>query len=185
MNNLSSCATDVRDVIDVWEVREACRTRRKELEAFKEIHRRRSEKLQALLSGCSQFVGNAEKLGPQSTLNRRHSVPAFTAIPSATLDRSSASPQSSNYIPPAVVRQHAEQATTNSDDCSMQRRITEPIKSKKGLENIRRGIQQRRQKRLQLFRSIGVSESGNIDNLSDGNIIEENLNEEDNEAIYI
>ena len=61
----------------------------------------------------------------------------------------------------------------------MQQRITEPIR-KKGLEDIRRGIQQRRQQRLQLFRSIGASESGNINGYS----IEEYPDEEDNDALY-
>ena len=185
MNNLSSCTTDGRDAFDVREVIEACRIRRKELETFKEIHRRRSEKLHTLLSGCSHLVGNADKLRSQSTPNRRHSVPDFTAIPTATWDRSCESLQSSNCIPPAVFKQHGELANTNPDDCPMPRILTEPIKSKQGLEYIRRGIEQRRQKRLQRLRSIGVSELGNIDNLSDGNIIEENIDEEDDEALYI
>jgi hypothetical protein len=181
MNDLSNCTPD--DTFDVTYVREACRMRRKELEAFKEIHRRRSEKLQALLSGCTHLAGSDEKLeGPSLPLRRRHSVAVPTTTTSVPLDRSYGSPSSSKWTSSATDK-HSELATTHSEDCLVQQRITEPIR-KKGLEDIRRGIQQRRQQRLQLFRSIGTSESDNIHGVSNGNSIAESPDEEDNDALY-
>lgn len=176
MNDLPSCTAD--DAFDVTDVREACRMRRKELEAFKEIHRRRSEKLQALLSGCSHLAGSTEKLGCQSKLARRHSISVPTATPSVPLDRAYGSPSSSKCTSSATVKR-SELSTTNTEESLMQQRITEPIR-KKGLEDIRRGIQQRRQQRLQLFRSMGTSESGNINGYSIG----EYPDEKDNDALY-
>jgi hypothetical protein len=154
MNDLPSCA----------DVREACQVRKKELAAIRENQRRRSEKIQLLLSGD-------EKLKSHTFPRRCHSVKDFTS--SITSDSTHASNErstSSAFILP----NHNDQATCKPDGDQKQGDVMKSGYTKR-YGDLRVSIEQKKQQRLQLMRSMTAEglEGGLSDDLKNVKIFEE------------
>lgn len=146
--------------------------RRKTLDSLRQNHRRRSEKLQLLLTG-------EEKLGPQNLPKRCYSAHDLSTLTSVTEHRRNESLRSSTFALPKIDNLSGP-TSSKKDGENKQNDGMNSVKDERW-GDLRDRIEQSRQRRLQVLQSLSERGIGIDGDFSDANIAEEHEEDVDSD----